>query len=1775
MCDKILSHPIPKPPLSLIVEKGVATIAHPNYSNIDELSGSKEDYIIRQFTFIRKWCDSHQVELNSTVKPYVIDERMTLRQIGQIIETIFIDNPESYFYIRELTTNTSFGFDISGNRDKLIELFKSIPTESIPRTGLNHTLQKKGALIFELYQHSIPQYHSLGKKVSQKSTDFIQSKQNSLNDFYKDAQEADTKVPCLHSNLVYSSYVSHNKSPINLVSLANHITLSHTIPCIVYRETRQSIQDKTRIYLPRIHSNLSKQELELITTTTSIQETTYLSSSNNIKRGLFIWTEIERLPHDIKLSGVVQEFLDNGDVVIKDNVANSIITTDPKFITNESESEIKLGQQVSFHEMKLVWALTHIHPSGEITIQSRCSSIERMQSLLQDTVELIQPHLSDPIKSFKLEQISVKYSFDITQLDINEKDENINSKIMQYLPFYNGIMSENRPLFPLQSSIKWFSNAEQKWRDGSIQGYPNLKQYTVKYGRNSKNLPWTYVKSSTSATNNLRELTLVMERTPLKQFIHPLTNQIQKYREQGLSQSEIIETLQKVYNIEQDSALEFTTNSLEADLAYPGVITTIPLTNSSKKLDITITGNDLESILYTSRVLQALCVRISKGDEVSSVEQESLEVEENDELDEYLKEAEELGLDGDSEYDSDDMSSITDEIEEMQETTEETITSKKDDINVLMVSKLSKFLQALYLKDPVLFQWSSTSKDKSRYASICQESSRQPKIISDTDKSKLEQDDDLKPGYYSKSFAVAAGLYDSDKDDLEKETVCDSDSQTTMTEENTKCVAIRHGYSATKQWYVCPRIYDIYEEIPIRIQDLTFETPFTPSGWKDSDWRTDKETKKDILDFGPSYKGRKPVINLKQTSYKEYSLYFQPVDSNYFYPGLLAGKSHPKMFQMPCCFIEPNRRLHELFGIEKTKQTVSQKYIQSWKRQLSFNPPRYGLINPLLQSYFKSDPKKYKTGPLQLSKSSQNETWLRRAIRLSKSPFVSCIAQCIGGDNFTETKIIQNIIKHFSTTDVKLTASRNKQFQFMNYGDIQLQMLQKYPDYQPKQAFLLHLLFTANLSWTDIMDAVSIIFPKHIFVLFDTTDAGDPVLINTTRAYFHYNQIKKLYNAISINDSTIIDEFKVHFCSKDGLSWSPIYKVKSLQTQYSSDPIKYERGSSGNNSVVKYWLNIYINTLSKQSKLTIKSQFHGIYPSVDQILSYVRSKVANQADIKQIRYASSMYNSFVKGIYHPDTGFIPFYITPFTNVAVKGITKLVSKEQFKPITHYIDFYSHFEESPLISQIVDPETNKVHSLSTMYGVYIPIADSTPIKELPIVYKSPNFREEDTYHPIVKQTKSLIHPTVLLKQLDIIENNYGSLTDLERKNTFRFIPYRFIQHEDTTIDRLEIVVLRNRDITKSDSVNGDLIDKEQIKKSYNQQKYEQLYVITLPVAGNSLSESDITTMKRRVGIVQESNIKQQVIQYNNRISLDEIIHMMDVLRMQSQNNVPISFYQYNIEDVSNKVVGLMDSFGFEHALHADKQVYIGDVVSNQFVLKPLLTYSEQDNYDVSSQEDVHEVIKVLHSLYKTKYWKNEIDAIQPYARTASLWKYHRMDILGVFDKITKEIAKRLPSITSCRIKQVLYYFVYSMEWDSLSLGKFYSGQFSLAIPETKLEVYANEFLISGTDIEDLYALSNQYQPLDQFNFIEYDGEIGKTPIRTITALDISTETGEPEPEEQTKLVQKTAMIGNVIPQSIILRKPESNIKMDIIDSGEELKLEVKIRNHESIIRAFVLE
>jgi len=72
---------------------------------------------------------------------------------------------------------------------------------------------------------------------------------------------------------------------------------------------------------------------------------------------------------------------------------------------------------------------------------------------------------------------------------------------------------------------------------------------------------------------------------------------------------------------------------------------------------------------------------------------------------------------------------------------------------------------------------------------------------------------------------------------------------------------------------------------------------------------------RDITQFEPTYKGRGLIRNLKQSDYNENSLYIAPMKAKYFFPGFLASSSHPKLLSMPCCFISPNKRLEELYGI--------------------------------------------------------------------------------------------------------------------------------------------------------------------------------------------------------------------------------------------------------------------------------------------------------------------------------------------------------------------------------------------------------------------------------------------------------------------------------------------------------------------------------------------------------------------------------------------------------------------------------------------------------------------------------------------------------------------------------------------------------------------------------------------------------------------------------------------------------------------------------------------
>jgi hypothetical protein len=228
-----------------------------------------------------------------------------------------------------------------------------------------------------------------------------------------------------------------------------------------------------------------------------------------------------------------------------------------------------------------------------------------------------------------------------------------------------------------------------------------------------------------------------------------------------------------------------------------------------------------------------------------------------------------------------------------------------------------------------------------------------------SNETKIEVDANNPGAYGLSSYADAAGDTKAAQSLRLSEKSCDGVSESV--EKGEACVAIYHGSGRDKSWYICPRIYDLLENKPLRLQDLDFETPFTPKGWKKNEWRIDVDGR-DITQFGPTYKGRGTVRNLKQSDYNEFSLYIAPMKAKYFYPGFLASSSHPEMLSMPCCFISPNKRLEELYGIQQPKKAGAINYIQGWKKTLGWDPPRLGLIIPALRPYFELNIDTYKTG---------------------------------------------------------------------------------------------------------------------------------------------------------------------------------------------------------------------------------------------------------------------------------------------------------------------------------------------------------------------------------------------------------------------------------------------------------------------------------------------------------------------------------------------------------------------------------------------------------------------------------------------------------------------------------------------------------------------------------------------------------------------------------------------------------------------------------------------
>lgn len=348
-------------------------------------------------------------------------------------------------------------------------------------------------------------------------------------------------------------------------------------------------------------------------------------------------------------------------------------------------------------------------------------------------------------------------------------------------------------------------------------------------------------------------------------------------------------------------------------------------------------------------------------------------------------------------------------------------------------------LSKLYEKDKQLFIYEAG--EGQRYADKCQ-GPRQPIVISEEEKQYIDINH--------------PGSYQENKSDI----LCTQDTPTKLLDKGTTCSAIKWGSSPENQnWYICPKIFDLRENVSLLVEDLdflglgvnesgtddikskkeygehygkTFKSK-SPNGrdWRLSEieiWNSDKTSyyNPDILEFGPRYKGRKPNINRKSKSSND-TLIFETHKSGvyYVYPGF---QTTPTGSWVPCCFSKSSTGVEMVYGKGKITGLSDSEYIQGSNKNLDAS--RLGLLKfPNLDIFF-NEINTCKTGKLS---ELQKPCFLRYGINQSYNSFFSLIASYIDHPTIKNQQNRDKLLLEFSIGNLN-----EEKFKTLNKGNLEI-----------------------------------------------------------------------------------------------------------------------------------------------------------------------------------------------------------------------------------------------------------------------------------------------------------------------------------------------------------------------------------------------------------------------------------------------------------------------------------------------------------------------------------------------------------------------------------------------------------------------------------------------------------------------------------------------------------------------------------------------------------------
>tara|TARA_B100000575_G_C23143434_1_gene666357 strand:- start:7860 stop:14522 length:6663 start_codon:yes stop_codon:yes gene_type:complete len=377
----------------------------------------------------------------------------------------------------------------------------------------------------------------------------------------------------------------------------------------------------------------------------------------------------------------------------------------------------------------------------------------------------------------------------------------------------------------------------------------------------------------------------------------------------------------------------------------------------------------------------------------------------------------------------------------------------KQDVALSKATK-NTMLDKMYALDPILFHWSISDKEWGpTYAAACQ-GSRQPKILTDSEKIKIDEDfkkqQQTNPKLSKISYATSPDDIDCSKENI----------MSLKKSEKIKCKALKWGSSSDESshyWYICPKIIELNSNTPLNVSDLEWgvaeefestevEDPSTAIG---SEWRTDKTTGKDILEFKPSYKGKYPVLddNILNSTLNN-SLLFLQKKENRTYPGFMNKSSHPLNLYFPCCFKDNSARIRQAFGTQQLEidpSVQTSDYVQNWGKHLSHNPVRFGLLPiPLLKIF--NHNMRCVTGPLK----TNIGCFLLQGVDKGPNNFFSLIADIASNSFPNGTTSPSKKISDYDIKDHILKTLTYDKFRVLNNGNlyIQFQYLGKQSSFQ-------------------------------------------------------------------------------------------------------------------------------------------------------------------------------------------------------------------------------------------------------------------------------------------------------------------------------------------------------------------------------------------------------------------------------------------------------------------------------------------------------------------------------------------------------------------------------------------------------------------------------------------------------------------------------------------------------------------------------------------------------